>query len=156
MTTPFDRAVTAIALARYHNHRLETHSDTVSTQVFTDLVTYCPHLRDDLTAGDVQMWLNVSAPGDRLRKVDLVVGEPDADGAPRIDRIRIAVENKSVITAHRNRTNRFDDLRKVLAAIHSARPEALLVATVLVGLCRQVLNIPDPGAEGVPEQAGGV
>jgi hypothetical protein len=62
---------------------------------------------------------------------------------PRIDRVRIAIENKSVITAHRNRTNRFDDLRKVLAAIHSARPEALLVATVLVGLCRQVLNIPD-------------
>ncbi|MGQ0639493.1 MAG: hypothetical protein ACT4P6_01785 [Gemmatimonadaceae bacterium] len=57
--------------------------------------------------------------------------------------MRIAIENKSVLTAHRNRTNRFDDLRKVLAAIHSARPEALLVATVLVGLALRVLNIPD-------------
>jgi hypothetical protein len=82
MITPFDKAVTAIALARYHNHRLEAHSDTVSTQIFTDLVTFCPHLRDDLTTGEVQMWLNVSAPGDRLRKVDLVVGESGADGAP--------------------------------------------------------------------------
>jgi len=57
--------------------------------------------------------------------------------------VRIAVENKSVITAHRNRTNRFDDLSKSYPAIHSARPEALLVATVLVGLAQRVLNIPD-------------
>lgn len=76
-------------------------------------------------------------------KVDLFVGEPDAEGEPDIHRVRIAVENKSVITAHRNRTNRFDDLRKVLAAIHSARPESLLVATVLVGLSQRVLNVPD-------------
>jgi hypothetical protein len=143
MTTPFDKAITAIALARYHNHRLETHSDTVSTQIYSDLVAFCPPLREDLNSGEVDMWLNVSAPGDRRRKVDLVIGEPDREGNTRIDLIRIAIENKSVITAHRNRTNRFDDLSKVLAAIHSARPEALLVATVLVGLCRQVLNIPD-------------
>jgi len=143
MITPFDRAITAIALARYHNHRLEAHSDTVSTQLFQDLVEICEPLREDLNSGEVRMWLNVSAPGDRLRRVDLFVGEPDADGRPSIDRVRIAVENKSVITAHRNRTNRYDDLRKVLSAIHSARPEALLVATVLIGLCEQVLNVPD-------------
>ena len=53
------------------------------------------------------------------------------------------MENKSVITAHRNRTSRFGDLRKVLGAIHGARPEALLIATVLVGLADRVLNIPD-------------
>lgn len=143
MTTPFDEAITAIALARYHNHRLEAHSDTVSTRIFSDLVARCPSLREDLNSGEVRMWLNVSAPGDRLRKVDLMVGAPGDDGGPSLDKVRIAVENKSVITAHRNRTNRFDDLKKVLAAIHSTRPEALVVATVLVGMCRQVLNIPD-------------
>jgi len=31
----------------------------------------------------------------------------------------------------------------VLGAVHGARPEALLVATVLVGLADRVLNIPD-------------
>ncbi|HYN82324.1 MAG TPA: hypothetical protein VES88_12540 [Gemmatimonadaceae bacterium] len=31
----------------------------------------------------------------------------------------------------------------MLGAIHSARPEAILVATVLIGLCDKVLNIPD-------------
>jgi len=143
MTTPFDQAIEAIAAARYHNHRLETHSDAVSDQFFRDLQARCAPLRQDVERGVVQVWKNVSSPGDRLRKVDLFVGEPDASGKPRINRVRIALENKSVITAHRNRTNRFDDLRKVLAAIHAARPEALLIATVLIGLADRVLNIPD-------------
>jgi len=75
--------------------------------------------------------------------VDLFVGEPGSDGGPDIGRVRIAVENKSVITAHRNRTNRFDDLSKVLAAVQGARPGALPIATVLVGVADRVLNVPD-------------
>lgn len=143
MTTPFDKAVEAIAQHGYHNHRLETHSDTVSKALFADLVDSCAPLRRDVEKGLVKVWYNVSAPGDRERKVDLFVGEPSPDGQCDIERVRIALENKSVITAHRNRTNRFDDLRKVLAAIHEARPEALLIATVLVGLAQRVLNVPD-------------
>lgn len=143
MTTPFDKAISAVATAGYHNHRLETHSDTVSDGLFDDLRATCEPIRRDVERGVVRVWKNVSAPGDRLRKVDLFVGEPNAEGGPDIRRVRIALENKSVITAHRNRTNRFDDLRKVLGAIHGARPEALLIATVLVGLADRVLNIPD-------------
>lgn len=143
MTTPFDRAIAAIAEARYHNHRLENHSDTVSDGLFEDLLARCEPLRQDVERGVVRDWKNVSSPGDRLRKVDLFVGEPGKDGGPDIRKVRLALENKSVITAHRNRTNRFDDLRKVLGAIHGARPEALLIATVLVGLAERVLNIPD-------------
>jgi len=143
MITPFDRAIEAIARAGYHNHRLEAHSDTVSTALFDDLVGACDTLRSDVSHGVVQVWKNVSSPGDRERKVDLFVGEPDASGGPDIRKLRIAIENKSVITAHRNRTNRFDDLKKVLGAVHSARPEALLVATVLVGMSQRVLNVPD-------------
>ena len=143
MTTPFDRAIAAIAQARYHNHRLETHSDTVSDGLFADLVAKCEPVRQDVERGVVKVWKNVSSPGDRLRKVDLFVGEPGKDGKPDIHKMRIALENKSVITAHRNRTSRFDDLKKVLGAIHDARPEALLIATVLVGLAERVLNIPD-------------
>lgn len=143
MTTPFDSALEAIKQARYHNHRLESHSDTVSRELFADLLAFCVPLADDVARGEIKVWKNVSAPGDRLRKVDLFVGEPDLDGLPDIRKVRIAIENKSVITAHRNVTNRFDDLSKVLSAVHSARPEALLIATVLIGLCQQVLNIPD-------------
>ena len=143
VSTPFDKAIDTISSARYHNHRLETHSDTVSSGLFADLVQLCEPLRSDVERGTVKVWMNVSAPGDRRRKVDLFVGEPDSDGHPDIHKVRIALENKSVITAHRNRTNRFDDLQKILAAIHAARPEALLIATVLVGLAERVLNIPD-------------
>lgn len=143
MTTPFDRAIAAIAAARYHNHRLENHSDTVSDGILADLLARCEPLRADFQSGVVKAWQNVSAPGDRRRKVDLFVGEPDENDEADIHTVRIAVENKSVITAHRNRTNRFDDLGKVLAAVHGARPEALLIATVLVGLADRVLNIPD-------------
>jgi hypothetical protein len=143
MTTPFDAAIEAVRAHGYHNHRLETHSDTVSSGIFADLCRECAALQLDVERKVVQVWKNVSAPGDRLRKVDLFVGEPDVAGEPDISKVRIAVENKSVITAHRNRTNRFDDLGKVLSAVHTARPEALLVATVLVGLAESVLNIPD-------------
>jgi len=143
VSTPFDHAVQAIANARYHNHRLENHSDTVSDGILHDLLAECDPLRADIEAGVVSSWKNVRAPGGRRRKVDLFVGEPGADGGPDIQRVRIAVENKSVITAHRNRTNRIDDLEKVLGTVHSARPEAILVATVLVGLAERVLNIPD-------------
>lgn len=143
MTTPFDDAVAEIARLHYHNHRLESHSDTVSNGILRDLLYQCEPLKSDFTQGVVKAWPNVSAPGGRRRKVDLLVGEPGADGGPDIQKVRIAIENKSVITAHRNRTNRIDDLEKVLAAIHHARPEALLVATVIVGLAERVLNIPD-------------
>lgn len=143
MTTPFDRAIADIARARYHNHRLEVHSDSVSTGLFDDLLRVCEPLRADLASGVLKHWLNVSSPGDRRRKVDLFVGEPDRAGGPDITKVRIALENKSVITAHRNRTNRFDDLRKVLSALHEARPEALLIATVMIGLSERVLNVPD-------------
>jgi hypothetical protein len=143
MSTPFDAAIDAIKSARYHNHRLETHSDLVSDGLVADLTKKCGAFRKDLESGVIRVWKNVPAPGDRLRKIDLFVGEPDDDGNPSIATTRIAIENKSVITAHRNRTNRFDDLRKVLSAVYGARPEALIVATVLIGMSQAVLNIPD-------------
>ncbi len=143
MTTPFDAAIEAIRKAGYHNHRLETHSDVVSSGMYEDLLRCCDALRTDVDSGAVRMWENVASPGDRQRKVDLFIGEPGAKGEPVIEKVRVAVENKSVITAHRNRTNRFDDLTKVLSAIHKARPEAILVATIMVGMAPRVLNVPD-------------
>jgi len=143
MKTPFDDAIDAIRLAGYHNHRLETHSDVVSRGIYEDLLRTCDALRGDVDAGVIRMWENVASPGDRQRKVDLFIGEPGPAGEPVIEKVRIAIENKSVITAHRNRTNRFDDLTKVLSAVHKARPEALLVATIMVGMAPRVLNVPD-------------
>lgn len=141
--TPFDKAIEAVRAAGYHNHRKEGHSDVVSLAIFDDLKATCPALRADLASGAVRMWLNVSSPGDRARKVDLFIGEATDSDEPDVNRVRIALENKSVITAHRNRTNRFDDLQKVLGAIQGARPEASVIGTVLVGLSTRCLNVPD-------------
>jgi len=143
MNTPFDAAIDAIRLAGYHNQRKEAHSDIVSTGMFNDLARMCQPLRADVDAGIVRVWYNVVAPGDRQRCIDMFVGEPDSHGRPDITKVRIALENKSVITAHRNRTNRFDDLHKVLSAVHKAQPLAILVATVMIGIREQVLNVPD-------------
>ncbi len=144
MSTPFDGVIARIASSRYHNHRLEEHSDLVSTGVFADLISHCTALRADADGGVVREWLNVRAPGARERKIDLFIGEPQKElGKPNIRRLRICVENKSVITAHRNRDARFDDLNETMQVVHGVKQEAVIVATILVGIARDVLNIPD-------------
>lgn len=143
MTTPFDEAIDYIKTVRYHNQRKENHSDTVSKGVYRDLLGICRPLRDDVHAGLVRAWYNVRAPGGRKRKADLFIGEATASGKPDIQKLRIALENKSVVTAHRNRTNRYSDLNDTMEAIYHVRSEAVMVATVLVGLAQRVLNVPD-------------
>ncbi len=91
----------------------------------------------------IRHWQNVKTPGARKRRIDLLIGEPSPDGNPDLTKIRVAVENKSVATAHRNRDARFDDLNEALQVIHKAKPETVIVATILIGLSARVLNIPD-------------
>lgn len=86
MSTPFDAAVAAIAAAGYHNHRLEQHSDLVSDGIVADLQATCEVFRRDVETGVVRIWKNVSSPGDRGRRVDLFVGEPDDAGNPDMAR----------------------------------------------------------------------
>jgi hypothetical protein len=144
MPTPFDEVIEAIRVAGYHNQRLEEHSDLVSNGIFRDLRARCPLISADYNSKVIRNWSNVSAPGARGRKIDLFVGEARSeDEHPDVRYVRICVENKSVITAHRNKTNRLDDLGEVLGAIHRAKAEAIIVATVLVGTATRVLNVPD-------------
>jgi len=92
----------------------------------------------------VRRWLNVRAPGARERKIDLFVGEPQHPGTkPDIKLLRVCAENKSVITAHRNRDARFDDLNETMKVVHGVRKEAVIVATIMIGTATDVLNIPD-------------
>lgn len=144
MSTPFDEVVDEIRARGFHNHRLEDHSGTVSRGIVRDLGAMCEPFRRDLTAGRIREWLDLPSPGGRARKLDLVVAEPGGEaGGPDLGRLRLCVENKSVVTAHRNRTNRYDDLSDVLGVLHQKKPDAILVATVLVGLAGKVLNVPD-------------
>jgi hypothetical protein len=143
MPTPFDCVIDHISGAGYHNHRTEAHSDLLAEQVWTDLLAKCPALREDHEKGVVRKWLNIKAPGGRHRRIDLFVGDPDEQGRPDVAQVRIGVENKSVITAHRNKTNRFDDLSELTSSIHNKKPEAVIAATVIIGTAEQVLNVPD-------------
>ncbi len=144
MNTPFDDVVAAIRKAGYHNHRRQEHSDVVGEGVLSDLLRSCDPLRHDFEHKKVARWLNFRAPGGRGRKLDLVIGEPDpSTGKPSIEKLRIGLENKSVLTAHRNKSARFDDLSETLDAILRVRPQAVMVATVMIGTAQRVLNIPD-------------
>src|SRR5208337_389811 len=127
----------------YHNHRLESHSDIVSLGILDDLLAHCATLRSDFEAGDVGQWLNVPTPGARGQKIDLLIAKPLSNGEPNLQELRVSVENKSVVTAHRNRDSRFDDLNQSLKVLHGAKPEAVKVTTIIIGVAERVLNVPD-------------
>lgn len=144
MNTPFDEVVDEIKTRGFHNQRLEEHSSTMSRGILRDLVSMCEPFKRDFTRGRICEWLDFPSPGGRSRKLDLVVTEPIQETQePDIKQLRLCIENKSVITAHRNRTNRYDDLSDVLGVLHHEKPDAILVATLLIGLSDKVLNVSD-------------
>ncbi len=144
MHTPFDQTVDDIRKRGFHNHRLEEHSGTVSRGILNDLIDTCEPIRGDFMAGLIREWFDFPSPGGRARKLDLVVAEPNEDeSGPDLASLRLCIENKSVVTAHRNRTNRYDDLSDVLGVLHQKKPDAVLIATVLIGVADNVLNVPD-------------
>ncbi len=143
MPTPFDDVIDDIKRRRYHNQRLEEHSDIVSRGIFNDLLKHCEPLRRAYESRKISFWLNVRSPGARQRRIDLLVGEPSDGEAPDLSRLRLCIENKSVVTAHRNKDARYDDLNESLQVLHKEAPEAILVATVMIGTAQRVMNVPD-------------
>jgi hypothetical protein len=147
--TAFDKVIGKIREAGFHNHRQQDHSDDLSMWILDDLLKSCDALLQDWESHEIFRWLNVRAPGTaRGRKMDLMIGPP-AKGFKTLQtskpgqEFRVAIENKSVITAHRNRDARFDDLAQDLGDIHAIRPNAVIIATVLIGVSERVLNVPD-------------
>ncbi|MGH8338590.1 MAG: hypothetical protein ACRETL_17590, partial [Gammaproteobacteria bacterium] len=143
MTTPFDEVVARIKRRGFHNQRLEDHSDVLSEGILNDLRERCAPFAADFASGKIKSWKNVHTPGARNRKIDLLAGEANSAGEADLEKLRFCIENKSVITAHRNLYARFDDLNEALQVLHRAKSEAVLVATVIVGVARKVLNVPD-------------
>jgi hypothetical protein len=148
LASPIDDVIAAIRGKGYHNHRREEHSDVLSLGLVTDLQARCPKLRQDFQSGSVAAWLNKHIPaargkGKKGRLADLIVGPGEATGKQPSADFRVLFEHKSVVTAHRNARARFGDLNEILEVAHKAQPHAILVATVLIGVAENVLNVPD-------------
>jgi hypothetical protein len=141
MTGPFDDIVRHIETAGYHNHREPSHSNLLSDRIVADLAAACPAFRSDRNKSRFQEWRNVKGPDGR--NTDLVIGAPAPKESPDLSQVRVLLENKSVVTAHRNRNARFQDVERETHAIHAKNPRTIVVATLIVGVCERVLNVPD-------------
>ena len=127
MITPADRVIDRILQDKYHDHRSARHSDIICNHFILDLLQRCPALAEDIENTRVQYQLNVEVPG-LTHKVDLMIYEvDDKDSVPSLDRARLCMENKSVITAHgKNRKNRQSDLSDFANLLQAKKPEAIL------------------------------
>lgn len=137
----FDEIFDSIVRTGYHNHRLEAHSDIISRRIIADLRATCSSFDADCRSGTIKVWHKTLGPDDRT--TDLLAGVPDPNGRPDLRKVRLLVENKSVITAHRNRSARAQDIDRERLSAHRANPRTIVAATVLVGTCQRVLNVPD-------------
>lgn len=148
MTNPFDDVIEATRRRGYHNHRQAEHSTLLSEGILRDLRGRCPRIDEDLTSGNVRAWTDRHLPAprgvrERGRLVDLLIGPAIAGTDRPSPDFRICIEHKSVITAHRNARARFGDLNEVLEVAHLGRPDAVLVATLLLGVSERYLNVAD-------------
>lgn len=172
-STPFDEHASRANEEGYHNHRVNTHSDLVSEGIIRDLVARSPALRTHLDKGQVGFWVNRRNPWGRKRNTDFVIAEPNLDGKVRPEllvplglrgaaawglnpdpaNVRMIGEHKSVITAHRNRSARHDDLDHLYKDANAHGKEVIVFATVMVGVAEWYLNVAD-GVKGFFDRWG--
>ncbi|MCC7020222.1 MAG: hypothetical protein IT332_10730 [Ardenticatenales bacterium] len=144
MTTPIDQVIAEMTRVRFHNHRSEAHSDIISHGIWNLLLDRCPAISTDFERDKIDFWTNVEVPG-LTHRIDMMVCEVGPHpSTPSLERARICLENKTVITAHgKNRRNRHSDLSDFYRLVQSTTPEAIVLGTVLIGTAEQYLNIPD-------------
>lgn len=145
MTDALHRLIEVIAANRFHNHRGHEHSTLLCEFMLADLAGSCEVFQSDIMSGHVRNFGGSKTPGARGRRADLVVAIPSTTDPklPDFSKLRLCVENKSVVTAHRNAPARYDDLTEVLRVLHAEQPEAIFVATVLIGTSPRYLNVND-------------
>lgn len=152
MLTPFDGILNNIVRRGYHNHRLDEHSNLMTDQIIGDLARRCKAFARDQASPAFKGWYNVKAADNRT--TDYIFGpvHPDSPrdllgkssrAKPVLTDVRLLIEHKSVVTAHRNRSARFQDIEREMRAIYSHSPKTIIVATVIIGTCLRVLNVPD-------------
>ena len=164
-STPFDHHASRVQEQGYHSHRGSNHSNVIGEGILRDLRSASTNLREDLDAGKVGCWINSKIPfHEGTWDADVVIAEPDeltlppeqrpgacpVDGAAGIPgvkpdgrKLRLVMEHKSIITAHRNRINRFKELASDVEYSNDAGYNVIVAATILIGTAPRVLQVVD-------------
>ncbi|MBI4507271.1 MAG: hypothetical protein HY691_17200 [Chloroflexi bacterium] len=116
------------------NPRGQQNSDALSGFVTEDLQRASPRLANDLSTARLKRELNAPV-RTRIteRDLDLVFLDPTVSGP--INRVRLAVENKTIMTAHgKARKNRYGDLIAYANHLHNHSLKAIAGAIVVINV----------------------
>ncbi len=129
------------------NPRAQANSDALSDFVLSDLRESCPLLNAAIRSGKLKPDKNSNVQTKSSeRSVDLVIHEGGA--APAIS-VRVSVEHKTIMTAHRKaRKNRYGDIIAYSNHMHNHRPDCVAGAIVVVNISPKYEN-PDAFAKGL-------
>jgi hypothetical protein len=129
------------------NPRSQANSDALSDFVVADLREVCPILRTALDAGELRGLKNANVQTKVAeRSVDLLLHEGEAS---RKISVRLSVEHKTIMTAHRKaRKNRYGDIIAYSNHMHNHRQDCIAGAIVVVNASPTYEN-PDAFVKGL-------
>jgi len=129
------------------NPRAQQNSNALSDFVVADLVTSCPAIRKAIHSQGLAPKKNADInTASAVRTVDLILFEEAK--LPLIS-VRISVENKTIMTAHRKaRKNRYGDIIAYSNHMHNHRHECVAGAILVVNVSPKYEN-PDAFAKGL-------
>lgn len=128
------------------NPRSQANSNALADFVIADLRQACPLLAQDLASKSLIASKNENVRTRvAVRNVDLVFAELGSGPGT----VRVAVENKTIMTAHgKARWNRYGDLIAYCNHIHNHRDSSIAAAIVVIN-CSPTYENPDAFAKGL-------
>jgi hypothetical protein len=147
----------------YHS-RSNKHSNALAEAILQDLVRHCPKIREKGRRGTIVYDLNVTLrAGTADWNVDLVLGPPPLESLPPTkgvpiskqtpSTIEIAIEIKSVMTAHRKAVkNRKRDLEAHHEHVHNYNNNAIAGGVFVINASDSFQSplLPEPTIHGSP------
>ena len=133
------------------NPRSQQNSDALSRFIIDDLCSQSPRLAEEVENKTLEARLN-RAVRTRVaeRNIDLVFVDPSVSGP--LNTVRIAVENKTIMTAHgKARKNRYGDIIAYSNHIHNHSASTIAGAVLVVNVSPNYRN-PDPFASELSRQ----
>jgi hypothetical protein len=122
------------------NPRGQQQSDFLSQCIVDDLRQLSPQITSALDSLSLTYTVNMSVHSRVVgRVIDLVLHDPKSTGP--LDQARIAVEHKTVMTAHgKARKNRLGDIVAYCNHIHNHSRRAIAAATIVINISSEYEN----------------